>query len=86
MGKIKSIFKETQVSRSLNPEKKCLTIEKLKSWEGFTNLTDNEAKEIVDSIIILADILVKIVQTEQSYNVSSETPIIELNPHKSKAA
>lgn len=36
--------------KSINPEKKPLTVETLRSFEGMENLTDEEANEIVFSL------------------------------------
>jgi hypothetical protein len=40
--------------KRINPENKPLTIEKLKEFKGFENLTEAEALNIVDSIQKLA--------------------------------
>ena len=34
----------------LNPEKRELTAEKLRTFEGYENLTDGEAEEVIQSI------------------------------------
>jgi len=34
----------------LNPEKKGLTVEKLRTFKGFENVTDEKALEIIDNL------------------------------------
>jgi len=41
-------------NKRINPENKTLTIEKLKQFKGFENLTDEDAIKIVNSIQQLA--------------------------------
>jgi len=41
---------------TLNPEKENLTVEKLKTFSGLENITDQEATEIVFAIRSLANI------------------------------
>jgi len=45
--------------KSINPEKKPLTIEKLRSFKGLENLSDEEAHETLFAIEALCAILVE---------------------------
>jgi len=48
---------EIPIIKKLNPNKEELTVEKLKTFEGFENLEDKEAQETVFAIQTLASII-----------------------------
>lgn len=64
--------------QTLNPNKEPLTIEKLKTFKGFENLSEKEATETVFAIQTLANILYEFMNG-RSMQSKPATEIINLN-------
>ncbi len=84
--------------KSINPEKKTLTIETLRSFPGFEKLNDEEANEIIHSLQIFSELFHEFyVQLEKmkergeikdiiAYLLDEEKPIKEIIHEQKQAA
>jgi hypothetical protein len=50
---------ETKIHREINPRKEPLTIEKLKTFEGFEKMTDEQAQAYLFEIKALSGLIVE---------------------------
>ena len=73
--------KEFSIKRH-NSGQENLTPEKLQSWQEFSRLSEDDANEIVNSIIVLADIIVEIILNEQDFHNEAEPLSIEQKSKK----
>lgn len=65
----------------INPERKPLTVEKLRDLTGWHNLTDDQAEEIVQSIRLFAKILYEAVKEKESIFIDNQLIVpLENNP------
>jgi len=59
--------------RSINPKREPLTIEKLRTFKGMENLTDEQAQELLFSIQAFAIILYDLLATDENEQNNSNT-------------
>lgn len=61
--------------KAINPKREPLTIEKLKTFEGLENLTDEEAQEIIFSLVQLASITFELFKELNEDEQNTETKL-----------
>ena len=61
--------------KAINPKREPLTIEKLRSFEGLENLTDEEAQEIIFSLVQLASITFELFKELKEDEQNTETKL-----------
>lgn len=64
----------------INPERKPLTIEKLRELSGWHDLSDEQATEIVHSIRLFVKILYETVKKAESTCIDNQQ-VVNLNNH-----
>lgn len=79
----------------VNPKKKALTPAILRSFEGFGNISEEEAENICRTSLLFAQVLLEAVAVKNTnlidnqhivyLNSESEVPVIGINSSKSKA-
>lgn len=63
---------EITAGGGINPNKECLTVERLKQFPGLENLTDDEAEDMVLSIRMFSKILLAIQPPDNEQDEDNE--------------
>lgn len=61
----------------INPKGDPLTIEKLRTFKGFEHYSDEQAKDTVDSISTLAEILIRTTSSKTTNNANQQVLYLE---------
>jgi hypothetical protein len=77
---LKTEFDDDEIKhiQNLNPKKEALTLDKLKTFAGCENLSNEEAAEAVKTIHQIALVLYEFTQVNKIFNIDSQL-VINLN-------